>query len=111
VVEREPSASYEQLVDSVLRLAETAVAWIRQEMESTVRDKVAKPLIVATAVAAVAASALSATIVMGIAMFTLGCIQWLGYAIGSAASAVVIGLTLVALVGLSLYVMIKAVRQ
>jgi hypothetical protein len=105
------AGSYQQLLESVLSLLETSVAWIRQELEAAVRDKVVKPLIAAGATVAVLSTVLSAIVLTGVVLFAVGCTLWLGYAIGNAAAAVVVGTILLAVCGSGLAATIKAAKR
>ncbi|MBA4370528.1 MAG: hypothetical protein C0418_02990 [Coriobacteriaceae bacterium] len=76
-----PRTGYEQIVDAVADLLQTASDWLRQEAESTVREKVVLPLqkLGITLAAALAAAAL---VILGILFVCIGLLVFLGPLLG-----------------------------
>ncbi|MBE0476274.1 MAG: hypothetical protein IBX62_04140 [Coriobacteriia bacterium] len=106
VVER-----WSELVDSVVSLFETAVAWFQQQVEATVRDKVAKPLVVAVVVALSGGAALASFTFTSVALVLVGLSWALGYVVGPAYGALIVGLVFVlGSVGV-VYAVVRTVRS
>lgn len=100
-----------ELVDSVVSLIETAVAWFQQQLEITVRDKVAKPLVVAVIVASTAGAALASFAFTSVALILIGLAWALGYVLGYAWGALIVGTVFTGGSALVVYLVVRSVRS
>lgn len=107
--ERPPNA-YERIVEQAADLLQMASDWLRQEAESTVREKVVLPLqrLGLTFAAAVAAGTLFVT---GILLIVVGLLVFLGGLIGWHVTLWILGAMLVVCSGIALAVMYRKVQR
>jgi hypothetical protein len=94
VPEPEGEQQRQSLIDAVADLLQTASDWLRQEVETTVREKVALPLQnVGITVGSVAAAGRLA--VMGLLFIAVALFMFLGQLIGYAGAFLLVGLVYV----------------
>ena len=99
------------LVDSVVSLFETAVEWFQQQLATTVRDKVAKPLIVALIVGATGAAALASFAFTSVALVLVGLAGALGLLVGPEFGALIVGLVFVLGSAAVVYAVVRTVKR
>lgn len=108
--EQRPPTSYEQIVEQLADLLQMASDWVRQEAESTMREKVVLPLqrLGLTFAAAVAAGTLFVT---GILLVATGLLVFLGGLIGWDVTLWILGAVLIVGSGIALAVMFRKVQR
>lgn len=105
-----PPSAYERIVEQAADLLQMASDWLRQEAESTVREKVVLPLqrLGLTFAAAAAAGTLFVT---GVLLVVIGLLVFLGKLIGWHVTLWALGAVLIVASGIALAVMYRKVQR
>ncbi|TLM78944.1 MAG: hypothetical protein FDZ70_03265 [Actinobacteria bacterium] len=105
-----PPTAYEQIVEQAADLLQMGSDWLRQEAESTVREKVVLPLQRLGLTVAAAATA-GTLFVMGVLLVLIGLLVFLGRIIGWDVTLWILGAVLIVGSGIVLGVMYGKVQR
>lgn len=99
-----PQDAYARIVDQLADLLQTASDWLRQEAETTVREKIVPPL-QKLGLTIASASAAATLLVIGLLFIAVSAIMWLGGWLGYQWAFLMVGAAFV--LGSSIFLVVK----